>query len=118
MNLVEKTLNHHLQAFGEGNVTEILADYTEDSVLIVEDNVIKGLDNLKAFFQNLFDHSLPPGSDFTLKHTQVVDNIAYLVWTAQTDKLSFKLGTDTCVIVDGKILKHTVATSIEPRSST
>ena len=34
-------LNHHLTAFGEGSVEEILKDYTEDSVLLHSDNAIK-----------------------------------------------------------------------------
>ena len=34
-------LGHHLSAFGEGSVEEILKDYTEDSVLLHSDNAIK-----------------------------------------------------------------------------
>lgn len=115
MSQVEAILNHHLQSFGEGNVDEIVSDYTEDSVILFENNLVKGLDNIKAFFSNFINNSLPPGSEFEMKHSQIVDNIAYIVWSASTDKLSFKYATDTFVIVDGKIHQQTVAALVEPK---
>ena len=115
MSQAEETLNHHLQSFGEGNIDEIVADYTDDSVIIFESNLIKGLDNIRAFFSDFIGNTLPPGSEFEMKHTQIVGYIAYIVWVASTDKLSFKLGTDTFVIIDGKILQQTIAALVEPK---
>jgi ketosteroid isomerase-like protein len=115
MNQAEETLSHHLQSFGEGNIDELVADYTEDSVILFESNLIQGLDNISAFFTDFISNSLPPVSEFELKHSQVVGDVAYIVWAASTDKLSFKLGTDTLVITGGKILQQTVAVFIEPK---
>ncbi len=115
MSQTEAVLNHHLQSFGTANIDELVSDYTEDSVILFESNIIKGLDNLRAFFTDFINNSLPPGSDFEMKHLQVVGDIAYIVWEAGTDKLAFKLGTDTFVIKDGKIVQQTIAALVEPR---
>jgi ketosteroid isomerase-like protein len=115
MSQTEETLNHHLQSFGEGNVDELVSDYTEDSVVLFESNLIQGLDNIKAFFNDFITNTLPPGSDFEMLHSQVVDDVAYIVWKAGTDKLSFKLGTDTFVINNGKIQQQTIAALVEPK---
>jgi hypothetical protein len=115
MSQTEETLNHHLQSFGEGNIDELLADYTEQSVVIFESSLIEGLDSIKAFFSDFITSTLPPGSDFEMMHSQVFGDVAYIVWTAGTDKLSFKLGTDTFVMSNGKILQQTIAALVEPK---
>ncbi len=33
----EKTLLHHLEALGEGDIDAVMSDYTEDSVIITPD---------------------------------------------------------------------------------
>ena len=50
MSQTEDVLNHHLQSFGGGDVDELVSDYTEDSVILFESNLITGLDNIRAFF--------------------------------------------------------------------
>ena len=115
MSQAEDTLNHHLKSFGEGNIDELVSDYAEESVVIFEDKLITGLDNIRAFFSDFITNTLPPGCDFEMKHLQVVGDIAYIVWTAGTDKLSFKLGTDTLIIKDGKIIQQTLAALVEPK---
>ena len=98
MNKTETTLKHHLKAFLEGNIEELMADYTEQSVMIFESKLIQGIDNIRAFNSDVFENIFPPGSGYELKHSQVVGDIAYIVWSGSTDKLSFKLGTDTFVM--------------------
>ena len=115
MQQTEETLHHHLQSFGEGNIDELMGDYTEDSIIIFESNLIQGLDDIRTFMSDFIDNSLPPGSEFEIKHTQVVGNVAYIVWTASSDRLSFRLGTDTFEISDGKIQVQTIAALVEPK---
>jgi hypothetical protein len=52
-------LNHHLSAFGEGNVEEILKDYTEDSIILHPDGVVKGLQQIEAFFTEVINYHRP-----------------------------------------------------------
>ena len=115
MSQAEETLNHYLQSFGDGDIDAVMTDYTEESVILFESTLVKGLDNIREFFRDFIENVLPPGSPFEMKHTQVVDNVAYIVWEASTDKLNFKLGTDTFVIREGKIAQQTVAALVEPK---
>ncbi|MEE8379534.1 MAG: nuclear transport factor 2 family protein, partial [Gammaproteobacteria bacterium] len=94
---------------------ELVSDYTEDSVILFESSLITGLDNIRAFFDDFVTNTLPPGCEFEMKHMQVVGHMAYIVWAAGTDKLSFKLGTDTFFVSDGKIAQQTIAAHVEPK---
>jgi ketosteroid isomerase-like protein len=115
MSQAEDTLNHHLQSFGGGDIDALVSDYTEDSVILFEDSLITGLDNIRGFFDDFITNTLPPGCEFEMKHLQVSGDIAYIVWTAGTNALSFKLGTDTFVVKDGKIAHQTIAALVEPK---
>jgi ketosteroid isomerase-like protein len=115
MSQAQDTLNHHLQSFGGGDIDAIVSDYTEGSVILFEGNLITGLDNIRAFFDDFITNTLPPGCEFDIKHMQVVDDMAYIAWTAGTDALDFKLGTDTFIIKDGKIVQQTIAAHVEPK---
>jgi len=59
MSKTEATLNHHLQAFREGNIEELMADYTEQSVMILKSKLIKGIDNIRAFNSDVFENIFP-----------------------------------------------------------
>ena len=105
----EAVLNHHLQAFGEG-IDSIMADYTEDSVVIAPEGTYRGLEELRAFFTSLVE-GLPEGSweAFKLCRKEVVGEIAYIHWEALPWIL---LGTDTFVVRDGKIAVQTYAAQL------
>ena len=36
------TVDHHLKSFGEGNLDEIMKDYTEESIVVAQDKTHKG----------------------------------------------------------------------------
>ena len=106
----EITLDHHLHSFGEGDVEAILEDYTEQSVIIIPNTVIRGLDQIKDFFTNLVTEVLPPGCNFHLHDKVIMDNIAYLVWHADSDAYIVPFASDTFVFdEDGKIEVQTIA---------
>ena len=112
----EAVLNHHLQAFLAGDVDETMKDYTEDSVLIVPDKTLEGLDSIREAFSNFFSGLFKPGTyDFTMDRTEVVGEVAYIVWHSVNQGADVKLGTDTFVIRDGKIVLQTFAGRIEEK---
>ncbi|MFQ5855120.1 MAG: nuclear transport factor 2 family protein [Anaerolineae bacterium] len=102
----QAVLEHHLQAFGEG-IEAIMADYTDDSVVITPEATYRGLAEIRAFFI-AFVEALPEGiwDAFTLKRQEVVGEVAYIHWEANP---WFPLGTDTFVVRDGKIAFQTFA---------
>jgi ketosteroid isomerase-like protein len=53
-------LGHHLQAFGDGGLDEIMADYTDDSVLFTPDGPLKGLDAIRRLFVGMFEEFSKP----------------------------------------------------------
>ncbi len=108
----EAVFRHHLEAFGTGDVDEILNDYTEDTVVIYDDRVARGLVEIREFFEHWLEALLPPGCRFDLEHLQATEDLVFITWTAESEKLVFELGTDTFLIRDGKILRQTVAAKI------
>ena len=105
----EKVLAHHLESFGKGDVDEIMADYTDESVLYTPDGPLKGLAEIRPLFEKLTGEILPLGTDFKMLQQQIKDDVAYIAWTAESEKYKFPIGTDTFIIKNGKILIQTYA---------
>lgn len=109
-------LDHHLAAFGAGDVDEILKDYTEDSLLITAGGPIRGLGPLREAFAGFFGGLFAPGTyEFTLDAEHVEGEIANIVWHARCAAADVPLGTDTFLVRDGKIAVQTFAAKIDPR---
>jgi ketosteroid isomerase-like protein len=107
-NAVEQTLMHHLTAFGNNNLDEILKDYTDESVIMTPTGSIKGLTEIREFFKDFFA-VIPTGSSFTMKQKTIVGNVAYIFWASESSSTKILAGTDTFVFEDNKIKYHTVA---------
>jgi pimeloyl-ACP methyl ester carboxylesterase/ketosteroid isomerase-like protein len=105
---VEQTLMHHLIAFGDNNLDEILKDYTDESVIMTPNGSIKGLTEIREFFKDFFA-VIPTGSSFSMKQKTIVGNVAYIFWTSESSSTKIPAGTDTFVFDGDKIQYHTVA---------
>ena len=110
----EATLLHHLTAFGGGDVDEILADYTEESVLITPDGASRGLEAIRPFFEKCVE-ILPPGSDFQMIKQVIEGELAFIFWKAESGNSRIPMATDTFIIRDGKIVLQTFAATIEKK---
>jgi ketosteroid isomerase-like protein len=107
---------HHLAALGNGDVEEILKDYTEESVLLTADGTSKGRDALRGFFSAIVAGLFKPGTyAFTMDVVRIEGDVAYCVWHASCAGAAIVLGTDTFVVRDGKIATQTFAAKIEPK---
>ena len=111
----ESILEHHLKAFGARNIESILEDYTEDSTIIIKNSTLKGLDKIREFFVNLDQNILPNGSKFELLEKVVEDNIAYLIWNAESNRYKIPFASDTFIFENGKIKAQTVAIKLEEK---
>ena len=107
-------LNHHLSAFIETNIDEIMKDFTESSEVLTPDGALKGLAAIRSFFVEVFK-ILPKGSTLELKQQMIRDNIAYVVWTADSSFVSIPLGADTFIMENDTILYQIVAAHIIPK---
>ncbi|RPD51156.1 nuclear transport factor 2 family protein [Paracnuella aquatica] len=113
--ITRDVLTHHLTAFGNNDLNEILKDYTEESEVLTPDGPIRGLVAIRQFFADYFV-TIPTGSDFNMRRLTVTGNAAYIVWSSDSTVASIPLGTDTFFLEEGKIRLHTVAANIIPRN--
>jgi predicted SnoaL-like aldol condensation-catalyzing enzyme len=103
----ELTLEHHLKSVFDRNVEEILRGYTQESILFLPQGPIRGLGALEEFYIGFLDSRPDHFSElFRTIRKEFDGDIAYLVWSAGR---AIPFATDTFVIQDGKILKHTFA---------
>ncbi len=110
----EATLTHHLESFGKGDLDGLLSDYTEESKILTPDGALEGTAGIKPFFEKL-GAMFPPGSKFEMIKQIIDGEIAYIVWTLESEQVKVILGTDTFVIRDGKILTQTFAVHTEAK---
>ena len=111
----EDVFRHHLDAFAAGDVAEILKDYTDDTIVIYNDRVARGLDEIRDFFHFWLESLLPPGCRFDVERLEVADDLLYITWTAESEKWVFELGTNTFLIQDGKVQRQTVAAHVRAK---
>jgi len=107
----QEILDHHVSAFVETDVNELIKDFTETSELLTPDGALKGLNAIRSFFEGIFK-IVPKGSTLEMKPTIIRDNIAYIVWTADSSFVSIPLGTDTFIMENDKILYQLLAAQI------
>ena len=110
----EEILNHHVLAFVETDVDEIMKDYTERSELLTPQGPVSGLNAIRAWFEEIFK-AFPKGSPLDLKQTIIRDNIAYIVWSGESSFVSAPLGVDTFIMENDKILYQNLAAYIIPK---
>jgi len=107
--LTRKVFDHHVQTFKDNDLEGVMADYTEESVLITPDHTYKGLDEIRENFVNAFKVLPKDGTTFTVDKTEIQGEVAYFVWRATTPTLVFKYATDTFIVQNGKIARQTYA---------
>ncbi|MDA0786232.1 MAG: nuclear transport factor 2 family protein [Proteobacteria bacterium] len=108
-------VEHHLAAFGAGDMKDTLSDYTETSVIVTQGGELRGLEAIQGLFASLFAEFAKPGASFDLKLLSTANNVGYIVWSAETADNVYELGTDTYVIEDGKIAVQTLAIQAVPK---
>lgn len=109
-------LDHHLAAFGAGDVDEIMKDYADDSVLLTVDGAIRGRDALREAFAGFFSGLFAPGTyEFTMDAVHVEGDVAYIVWHAACAPGDIRQDSDTFLVRDGVIAVQTYTAAVDPR---
>lgn len=111
----EQILDHHWNAVREGDIEEILKDYTEDSRIINSAGVMRGLDSIANLFTTFGRDIIPPGSKFDLVNKTLDGDIGYIIWNAESDAYKIPFASDTFFFEDGKIKVQTVALILEQK---
>jgi limonene-1,2-epoxide hydrolase len=108
----ETTLQHHLEAFGNNDIHEIMKDYSEESEVWTPEGAIVGMEAISSLFS--FAFTLFPKDSTRLEITQMIikGSRVYIVWSADSSVINVPVGTDSFEIKDGKILWQSTAIHI------
>lgn len=111
----QEVLEHHWIAFKENDLEAVMADYSEESMLITPDATYKGLDAIRENFERAFTAFPKEQSTLQLNKTVVEKDVGYILWQASTPTFELTYGTDTFIIQDGKIVRQTYAGVSNPK---
>jgi ketosteroid isomerase-like protein len=112
----QTVLDHHLQAFGAGDLEAVLADYTDESVFISPRGAIVGAEALRPAYESLFSGLFEPGTyEFFIDVMTVEGEVAYIAWHATCASADIPFATDTFVVRGGKIAVQTFGAKIDPK---
>ena len=103
-------LDNHLAAAQRGDLEAVLADYSEDTVLYLPQGPVRGIAELREFFDSFLTR--PPSGfpkAFELIRRDVDGEVAYIVWKAEP---GVRLATDTFLVRNRKIMVQTFAASL------
>ncbi len=100
-------LDHHLAAFDSGKVKTILSDYALDAVLLTPEGTFRGHKGIGPVIQRLLNDIFSTCSDFQMIRQAVQGDVAYIVWSAESERFRVPLATDTYLVRFGKIVIQT-----------
>lgn len=112
---IDEVWNKHINDFTNRNLDEIVKEYDENSFLIINNKIFKGISEIRYVFERLF--SLFDQGE-TSPITPVIErDIIYLTYTFNpNEKLGLKqnqyFGSDTFVFRNGKIITQTIASKL------
>jgi ketosteroid isomerase-like protein len=109
----QEVFAHHGQALGAGDLDEIIADYTDDSVVITRAGAARGKDAIRRTFVQLLDDL--PSAVWDLKNQILDGDVLYLEWAADSAVNRVDDGVDTFVFRDGMIWAQTVRYTVTPK---
>ena len=105
----KEVLDHHWATFQSNDLDGVMADYTDESVLITPDRTFKGLTEIRENFVGAFSAFPKDSTTMKLHKSVVTQDVAYIIWEAAGPKVKISYGTDTFIIRDGKIVRQTYA---------
>ena len=106
----EEVFAHHGSALGAEDLEDIVADYADDAILVVQKKVYRGKDGAREVFTQLLQDV--PQAEWQLE-TVFADDVLYLEWQATGGGRKVEDGIDTFIFRDGMIRVQTVVYSLQ-----
>lgn len=91
---------------------DIAQNYSHDVVLMTCTGTFHGHDGVRASAGELAGYL--PEAKFTYVLRMVEGDVAFLVWTGQSEKGTVRDGVDTFVVREGKIVAQTIHYTVTP----
>jgi hypothetical protein len=107
----EEIFAHHGQALGAENLEDIVADYADDAILVVQKQVYRGKDGARQVFTQLL--SDVPQAEWEIE-TVFAEDALYLEWKATGGGRKVEDGIDTFIFQDGAIRVQSVVYTVQP----
>jgi len=89
----QEVFNHHVQALGAEDLDEIVADFSDDAMLITPAGVLRGKDSIRQAFAGVLGEI--PQATWDLTTTIFEDDILLLEWGAEGGGNRIQDGIDT-----------------------
>lgn len=106
----EEVWQHHIDAWKARNLSAIMADYSEESVVLMGTKVYRGKKEIEGLFQNLFA-TFDKAEHHQIDPVTVIEKVVYFTWNARIQGKAYPLGTDTFFIDKGTIEYQTITTA-------
>ena len=108
----DQVMNDHFAALLSGDLDLILCDYSPDAAVVAPGSVISGPDEIRAFYAQIFSQMGGPATlglvSLTFSPINPSRSIVLLEWNLDSPHLEVGDGTDSFLIVNGKIQQHTI----------
>ena len=110
----QEVFAHHGRALAAGDLDEIVADYSDDAVVITSVCVARGKDGIRKAFAKLLDDL--PNAQWDLKNQIFDGDVLFLEWAADSAVNCVDDGVDTFVFRDGTIWAQTIRYTPHPKT--
>lgn len=111
----QQVFDDHEAAFQSGDMAQLMADYADDAVMLLLDNVAVGKEAIQALFESLFKGF--PGLRVSFEKTAVEDDIFLLQWSGDSDVATLPHGVATFIIQNDKIQRQTEWFVVVPKEA-
>ncbi|WGL60302.1 hypothetical protein QEJ31_01630 [Pigmentibacter sp. JX0631] len=107
----KKLFDRRVGYLKDKNISGILSDYSDDAQLIINGKVITGKSNIEQVFVKIAAASAAI-EGYSINKFLISDQIIYLTWNVKVNGIDYNIGSDTFVVINGKI-KYQVITADE-----
>lgn len=111
----KKFFEQHSKAFGAGDIERLLADYSDDAVIIMQSGTLTGKEQIRGLFKKFVAEFNHPDTKFEMLHQAFEGPIVHIVWKAETTANVYDHASETFVLRDGKIAFQTVTLDALPK---
>jgi hypothetical protein len=118
MRSTKDVFDHHLACFAAGDLEGTLSDFSEQSVLMTPLGAIRGLTELRRFFEAVYTEFAEPGARFTTHQMLIEGDCAFVAWDAESSANTYEGASDTFVIRDGRIAVQTFSAKVTAKRAT
>jgi len=101
---------HHIEAWDANDLDAIMSDYSEDSILILNNTVKKGIQEVRTVFDNLF--KLFSDGNNIIDPEVIEGEVVYITWNFTPTGDSSYFGSDSFVVQNRIITYQTIASTL------